>query len=193
MTAFLLVGHDAERILPTIISRTQLVKVPALSADDVAQALRSRFELPESDARAIGLRSDGDLLEALAMAGKSEEELFVFFRDWLRACYASKVNDAVEFSEGFAKLGREQQKALMRYALFLIRQCFYQKQGVPQLVKAFGQEMEFVQKFSALLNERNTEGIRRELETAHGHLERNANPKVLFMDLSYKLGGLLKA
>lgn len=193
MTAFVLVGHDAEHILPTIISRTQLVKVPALAPDDVAEALRARFELPENEARAIALRSDGDLLEAVAMAEKSEEELFVFFRDWLRACYASKVNDTVEFSEGFARLGREQQKALMRYALFLIRQCFYQKQGVPQLIKAFGQEMDFVQKFSALLNERNTEGIRRELETAHGHLERNANPKVLFMDLSYKLGGLLRA
>ena len=193
MTAFLLVGHDAERILPTIISRTQLVKVPALAPDDVAQALRSRFELQAAEAQAIALRSDGDLLEAVAMAEKSEEELFVFFRDWLRACYANKVNDAVQFSEGFSKLGREQQKALMRYALFLIRQCFYQKQGVPQLVKAFGQEMDFVQKFSALLNERNTEGIRRELESAHGHLERNANPKVLFMDLSYKLGGLLRA
>jgi hypothetical protein len=35
------------------------------------------------------------------------------------------------------------------------------------------------------------EGIRRELETAHGHLERNANPKVLFMDLSYRMMGLL--
>lgn len=193
LTAFLLVGHDAEHILPTIISRTQLVKVPALAAEEVAEALSARFELPENEARAIALRSDGDLLEAIAMAEKSEEELFVFFRDWLRACYAGKVNENVDFSEGFAKMGREQQKALMRYALFLIRQCFYQKQGVPDLVKAFGQELEFVQKFSALLNARNTEGIRMELETAHGHLERNANPKVLFMDLSYKLGGLLKA
>src|SRR5262245_3293153 len=67
MTAFLLVGHDSEHILPTIISRTQLVKVPALSTEDVAQTLRSRFELSEGDARAIGLRSDGDLLEAVAM------------------------------------------------------------------------------------------------------------------------------
>ena len=192
MTAFLLVGHDAEHILPTILSRTQLVKVPALAPNDVAEALRKRFELPEAEAQAIALRSDGDLLEAMAMAEKSEEELFVFFRDWLRACYANKVKDAVEFSEGFSKLGREQQKALMRYALFLIRQCLYQKQGVPQLVRAFGQELDFVQKFSALLNERNTDGIRKELETAHGHLERNANPKVLFMDLSYRVGGLLR-
>lgn len=193
MTVFLLVGHDAERILPTILSRTQLVKVPALEPADIASALRARFDMPEAEAQAIGLRSDGDLLEAVAMAEKSEEEYFVFFRDWLRACYAGKVNDTVEFSEGFAKLGREEQKNMMRQALYLIRQCLYRWQGVPQLVRAFGQEEEFVQKFGALLNERNAEGIRSSLETAHGHLERNANPKVLFMDLSYRMGTLLRA
>ena len=47
--------------------------------------------------------------------------------------------------------------------------------------------------FSALMTERNVEGLRAELETAHHHLERNANPKVLFMDLSYRLMGLLRA
>ena len=56
-----------------------------------------------------------------------------------------------------------------------------------------GQELEFVGKFGTLLNDRNASGIRQELETAHAHLDRNANPKVLFMDLSYKLFGLLKA
>ncbi len=190
-TAFVLVGHDAENMLPTILSRTQLVKVPALDAVDVAGTLRMRFDLQEDEAKAIALRSDGDLLEAVALAEKSEEELFAFFRDWLRASYAGKVNDLAEYGEGFAKMGREQQKALMRHALYLIRQCLYHWQRVPGLLRATGQEQDFVEKFSALLNERNAEGIRRELEQAHAHLERNANPKVLFMDLSHRLGALL--
>jgi DNA polymerase-3 subunit delta' len=56
-----------------------------------------------------------------------------------------------------------------------------------------GQEQEFVQNFSKLLNEANAEGIRRELETAHLHIERNANPKILFLDVSYRMMGLLRA
>ena len=193
MTAFLLVGHANERILPTILSRTQLVKVPALNPGEVADALRERYpELSPEDTRAIGARSEGDLLEAFAMAEKSEEELFVFFRDWLRACYGNKIPDAVDFGDHFGKMGREKQKAFMRYALYLIRQCMLHWQQVPQLVRAYGEELEFVKKFSTLLNERNVSGIREELETAHGHLERNANPKVLFLDLSYRVGGLLR-
>ena len=192
-TAILLVSHNPDRILPTILSRTQLVKVPALDPGEVADALREHYpELSSEDTHAIAARSEGDLLEAFAMAEKSEEELFVFFRDWLRACYANKIPEAVEFGEYFSKMGREKQKAFMRYALYLIRQCVLNWQDVPQLVRAYGEELEFVEKFSRLLNAQNVGGIREELEVAHGHLERNANPKVLFLDLSYRVGGLLR-
>ncbi|MEO7080273.1 MAG: hypothetical protein ABIY71_02060 [Flavobacteriales bacterium] len=192
-TAFLLAGHANDRILPTILSRTQLVKVSAPAPTEVTAAIQLKFpELSPADARGIAARSEGDLLEAFAMAAGQEEEIFIFFRDWLRACYNSKVAENVEYADYFAKMGREKQKAFMTYALYLIRQCMLQWQDVPQLIAAFGQEMEFVEKFSALLNVHNADGIRQELEKAHMHLERNANPKILFMDLSYQLGTLLR-
>ena len=113
-------------------------------------------------------------------------------RIWTPDPDARDVPAGDPFGEYFGKMGREKQKAFMRYALYLIRQCALHWQGVPQLVRAYGEELEFVKKFSALLNGYNVSGIREELETAHGHLERNANPKVLFLDLSYRVGGLLR-
>lgn len=192
-TVFILVSSDPEQLLATILSRAQLVKVPALRPTETAEAIQGRFpEMSGDEAMAIALRSEGDFLEAVDMANKGEEELFVFFRDWLRACFKREVGVAVEFSEGFQKLGRERQKSLMRYGLYLIRQCVLQWQQVPELVRVLGQEQEFVQNFSKLLNENNADGIRRELETAHLHVERNANPKILFTDLSYRMMGLLR-
>lgn len=192
-TVFLLAGESHDRILPTILSRTQLVKVPPPGQAEVAVALRARFpELTDELAHAVAARSEGDLLEAFAMAEGNEDELFVFFRDWLRACFANKVEAYVGAGDYFAKMGREEQKALIFYALHLIRQCILQWQDVPQLVTAIGEEMDFVRKFSMLLNPANAEGIRRELETAHAHMERNANAKVLFLDLSYRLSILLR-
>jgi DNA polymerase-3 subunit delta' len=193
MNSIILVEELVGQLLPTVISRTQLVRVPALPPVDVAKALRERFgRLSPDEAMAIALRSEGDLLEAVEMADNSEEELFIFFRDWLRACFRKEVVAAVEFADAFQKLGRERQKSLFRYGLYMIRQCALHWQQVPELVRVVGQEQEFVQGFSKVLNDRNLEGIRMELETAHGHVERNANPKVLFMDLSYRLMGLLK-
>jgi len=192
-TVFLLVTTNSDQLLATILSRAQLVKVPALRPTDLAEALQEVHpELSQDDAMALALRSEGDLLEAIDMADNSEEELFIFFRDWLRACYRREVPATVEFADGFQKLGRERQKGLFRYGLYLIRQCTLQWQQVPELVRVIGQEQEFVQNFSKLLTERNADRIREELETAHGHVERNANPKVLFMDLSYRLMGLLR-
>ena len=192
-TVFLLVGHADSNLLPTIISRVQLVKVPALGPGEVAEALRRRFpELDDAEARAVAGRSEGDLLEAVAMAANEGNHLFEFFRDWLRACYAN--NKAAEIAghvETFGKLGRERQKGFIRYSLQLIRQCVLRWKGVPQLLVVPGEEQAFVERFSALLNVRNAELIRGELEEAHVHLERNANPKVLFADLSYRLGLLL--
>lgn len=192
-TVFLLVSVDPEQLLATILSRAQQVKVPALRPADLADALRDRFpELAGDEAMAIALRSEGDLLEAVDMANNSEEELFVFFRDWLRACYRREVGLVLEFGEAFQKMGRERQKSLLRYGLYMIRQCSLQWQNVPELVRVLGQEHEFVLNFSKLLNDSNAEGIRRELEAAHYHVERNANPKILFTDLSYRLTGLLR-
>jgi DNA polymerase III subunit delta' len=192
-TVFLMVSNDADQLLATIISRTQLVKVPALRPTEVAEVLRQRFpELPGEEAMNMALRSEGDLLEAVDIAEKGEEELFVFFRDWLRACYGAQVATVAEFGEQFQKMGREKQKSLMRYGLYLIRQCIFQWQQVPELVRTFGLEQEFVTKFSTLLTEQNVGGIRSELETAHIHVERNANPKLLFMDMSYRIMGLLR-
>ncbi|MEZ4808001.1 MAG: DNA polymerase III subunit delta' [Flavobacteriales bacterium] len=192
-TVFLLVSSDPERMLTTILSRAQLVKVPALRPGELVNALQERTpDLGEEEAMALALRSEGDLLEAVDLASKGEEELFVFFRDWLRACYGKQVAEATDFSEAFQKMGREKQKSLMRYGLYIIRQCVLQWQSVPELVRAYGQEQEFVEKFSGLLTDRNADGIRAELETAHMHVERNANPKVLFMDLSYRMMGLLR-
>ncbi|MCB9168732.1 MAG: hypothetical protein H6594_00090 [Flavobacteriales bacterium] len=192
-TVFLLVGHDADAILPTIISRTQLVKVPALAEADLVRTLRSRFDdLPEPDAQAAALRSAGDLLEATALVEKGEEELFILFRDWLRACYALKAQDVVEFAEHFHKMGRERQKGLVRYGLYLVRLSMLIWQRAGELVRTTGEELKFVTDVSHLLTARNIAGLREELEVAHQHLERNANPKVLFMDLSYRMHGLLK-
>ncbi len=192
-TVFLLVSNDSEQLLATILSRAQLVKIPALRPGEVSEVLRERFpELKEDEALTLSLRSEGDLLEAVDMAEKGEEELFIFFRDWLRVCFGARIADAAEFAEGFQKMGREKQKALLRYGLYLIRQCVLNWQQVPELVRTFGQEDEFVQKFSSLLNERNAEGIRSELELAHVHVERNANPKLLFMDMSYRMMGFLR-
>src|ERR1700759_367919 len=66
-TLFLLVAQNQDQILNTILSRTQLVKIPALSYDDVKEHLITHHHQTEHAAAEIAYLSNGNLTEALAM------------------------------------------------------------------------------------------------------------------------------
>ena len=192
-TLFLMVSHDAEHLLPTILSRTQLIKVPALSHEAVEQELLARLpDLDPKEARSVAVRSGGDLLEALALVHGGDGPVFELFRDWLRACYSLKVPETQGYADAFHVMGRERQKGLIRYGMHAVRSGMLQGEGAGQLVHAEGEELRFSMDLGRLLDTESTRGIHQELEKAHAHLERNANPKVLFMDLSYRMHELLR-
>jgi DNA polymerase-3 subunit delta' len=53
-------------------------------------------------------------------------------------------------------------------------------------------EQQFVQGFSRFVTPRNADSITRELNEAHYHVERNANPRMVFIDTSLRVSELLK-
>jgi len=63
--------------------------------------------------------------------------------------------------------------------------------GNPSLIKLGADEQDFVKKFSPFIHGSNIERFIDELNKAHYHMERNANAKILFMDLAFKFNELL--
>src|SRR3982750_3606918 len=59
-TLFILVAENESLILPTILSRTQLIKVPALTADEISNALESSAKVSAEQARQVALIADGN-------------------------------------------------------------------------------------------------------------------------------------
>ncbi len=59
------------------------------------------------------------------------------------------------------------------------------------LIKLGEEEQGFVKKFSPFIHSNNVERFIDELNKAHYHMERNANAKILFMDLAFKFNELL--
>jgi DNA polymerase-3 subunit delta' len=66
-TLFLLVAQNQDQILNTILSRTQLIKVPALGYDEIKQFLISQHHQTETAAAEIAYLSNGNVTEALSM------------------------------------------------------------------------------------------------------------------------------
>ncbi|MCI0752061.1 MAG: DNA polymerase III subunit delta, partial [Flammeovirgaceae bacterium] len=105
-TYFLLVSNAAERLLPTIISRTQIVSVPLLQDEEVVKHLITHYQLEEKKASRLAQLSEGNLNMAIRLLGNEEDNNTRIFIDWMRACYARKVGDLVTMSEEFHQLDR---------------------------------------------------------------------------------------
>lgn len=73
-TIFFLVTEREDLLLPTIISRCQLVKLNRLSDEDIAQFLIDKNGLSELDAKRIALASNGNLDLALKNIDSANEE-----------------------------------------------------------------------------------------------------------------------
>lgn len=193
-TLFLLVAENQERILNTIISRTQLVKINKIGHDEMKNYLVEKHQIENSVANEIAFIADGNVQEALNLLSYQEHNSnFTNFVEWMRAIVTDRGADILKLSDdNLAKLGRENQKSFLLYAINIIRQIMLIQQGLRSLVFLKEEELKFVEKFSELyLFEQLTEAIDL-LEKTHYGIERNGNPKILFLDLSLQLVLLFK-
>jgi DNA polymerase-3 subunit delta' len=186
-TVFLLVAQSQDQILNTILSRTQLVKIPALSYDDIKQNLMKNHHQTELAASEIAYLSAGNMTEALAMLQQEDKGFHTMFVQWLRLCYGNKGPEIIPFVEQLSKLGRENQKNFLRYGISFIRECCLIMAGAESLVHLPPNELETAQKMTKVMNMASAQVISSELEKAHYHVERNANPKILFLDVSLQI------
>jgi DNA polymerase III subunit delta' len=186
-TLFLLVAQNQDQILNTILSRTQLVKIPALSYDDIKNELMENHHQTEFAAAEIAYLSIGNMTEALAMLQQENKSYHTLFVQWLRLCFSNKGPEVMGFVEQAAKMGRENQKNFLRYGISFIRECCLLMAGAGTLVHLPALELETAQKMTAVMNAAIAQAISAELEKAHYHVERNANPKILFLDVSLQL------
>jgi DNA polymerase III subunit delta' len=191
-TLFLLVAQNQDQILNTILSRTQLVKVHRLSDEEVTQYLINQRGLNAEQAARIAYLSEGNIQNALVLSKEEGNNNFGILSDWLRMCFGNKGLAVIEFSESASRFGRENQKNLLRYGMKLLREVMMVLSGAEHLVHLPGNEKEFVVNFSKALSLAKAEAIINELEKAHYHIERNANPKILFLDVSLQFIKILK-
>jgi len=186
-TLFLLVAQSQDQILNTILSRTQLVKIPSLSYDDIKNELMQNHHQTEFAAAEIAYLSNGNMTEALAMLQQENKSYHTLFVQWLRLCFSNKGIEVMVFVDQVSKMGRENQKNFLRYGISFIRECCMLMAGAGELVHLPAQELETAQKMINVMNLSMAQAISTELEKAHYHVERNANPKILFLDVSLQI------
>ncbi len=186
-TLFLLVAENESLILPTILSRTQLIKVPPLQSADIQNALVQRGAVGAEQARQIALVAEGNYHEALQLLQHAGEDWQSLLREWLNAILKTGPAAQVKWIEEISRLGREKQKQFLRYFNHLLQQAIRL-----QIIPSFGEQLpEAERDFAGRLNKIATlpqhQAIIEELDKAAYYIERNANAKMLFHALTIKL------
>ena len=182
-TLFILVAESEEQILPTLLSRCQLIKVPLLSNEEVEDALFERAKASKETASQIAGIAEGNYREALQLLQHSEEDWHSYLREWLNATLKGGPIAQVKFTEEAAKLGREKQKQFLRYFNHLLQMSIRIKVLGSDNVKMGDQEKDFAIRLNKIASVSQQQAIITELDKASYYIERNANGKILKKDL----------
>lgn len=191
-THFILIAENAELILNTILSRCQLVKIPALTDQNIVDGLLRRELTNTEKAWGIAHLADGDFNEAITLSANKISNDAALLLDWLRKCYKGYGPEMVKWSENFATLGRENQKHFLQYALHFMREFLIMKVTGNANARLQADELSSAQNLAKVLEVDQVEQIVRLFNNCYQYVERNANPKILFLDASIQLHKTMK-
>lgn len=204
-TLFLLVSNAPDEIIATILSRTQQIKVSALTPAQLSQALLrdEELKLSETEANFVARIARGSYLNAIRMAKENDENKINFDRFVQLMRLAWQVGNRKDhaalktlrrWSEDLAACssGREGQKNFLAYSQRMIRENFVLRFAESEINYMAGDESDFAQRFSPFIHERNVEELMNEFDLAERHIEQNVSGKMVFFDLALKTIMLLK-
>ena len=198
-TLFLLIAESADQILPTILSRTQISRVPKIDTQSMVNYLVAKELCDAQTALGAAHISNGNLAAALNVLQSSDENdyhLEMFMR-LMRTCWSvwgkkQAMLELLAWCDKITHLEREQQKAFLLYCLRMVRENFTLNQQQPELTFLTDAENDFSQKFNSYINPQNVFQLAEELNTAHYHIEMNGNKNLVFLDLACKIVMLMK-
>ena len=192
-TIFLLAAENQEQILNTILSRCQLLKTELLSDEEVAEALQIRRQMEPGRARQIAFLAGGNYSAALALADNADNDDAQLLLDWLRRCWRGNGVEMVRWTEEFAKLGRENQKQFLHYGLHFLREMLSLVSTGNAALRLRPDELTTAQNMARVLDFDKIARIAALFNDSIYYVERNANPKILFLDASIQLHRIMKA
>ena len=201
-TIFILVTENMEQIIGTILSRTQLIKINRLGDKELNAAIKEKFNLEFHDAQRIVHLADGNynFAQALAKQESVSVEIEKEFIDWMRMCLLLTRPDKMQetykqlntWIDVMVKAGRERQKNFISYGLEIAHECLITNYADTSMARMTDEIIPTFSRFVKFIHQNNADAFADELNKAHLHIGRNANPRILFLDLSFKMNRILQ-
>ena len=192
-TFFILISDNKEKLLPTISSRLQHIDVSSPKEGEIVSFLLKNFEIDELAAKKYSAYANGNLHQAINFhfnRSHDSDYLPVFIK-WMRLCYSRNIAETIDWVNEISKMGREQVKEFLLYNLEMFRNCVVGHYKI-DFKSLNDEEIAFLEKFKPFINHNNIVQLNDLINEAYFHIERNANTKILMLDVSIKIFKLLK-
>lgn len=192
-TIFLVVSENAGKLLETIISRLQVIKIKKFSTEEIVEYF-GKNKITTEKAKQLRNLTDANLGEIIQILNNEIEksDFFEVFSDWARLSYKMDILGISQWVDATSSTGRRQQILFLSYAIKMIRESLMYNFASRTLLKSNEKEFSFISKFSSFIHEENSVLIIEKLEKSIKAIERNANAKILFFELSLQMIKFLK-
>jgi DNA polymerase-3 subunit delta' len=195
-TLFLLVTEDPDKIIPTILSRCQLIKIPSFSSSDIEKYLVRRYDMAAEKAADISHVSNGNITRAIELSENEDSSMANLdrFKNLMRFAWKRDIISIINWSEEIATTGREAQKNFISFSMRILRENLMLSldQMKNRLVFLTGEEAAFSGKFHPSINQNNIYPLTEEFNMVYLHIEANGNAKIIFLDLALKIVRLIR-
>jgi DNA polymerase-3 subunit delta' len=190
-TLFILVGESEEKVLNTIISRTQLLRFHTLTDEEIIQALTNNKNLTEEEARRVARLSDGSYTQALSEISHTSEAIESLMLEWFRLSLKADIKLLNKWLEQFVELGRERQKLFLKQTLKFIRETLIAKNLGESYTRVRDADVNLLRWLAANLSYDAAEELSFMLDSIYYYIERNANPRIQLRYASLTLHRLI--
>ncbi|HEY8510358.1 MAG TPA: DNA polymerase III subunit delta [Cyclobacteriaceae bacterium] len=191
-TYFILVSYAADQLLPTILSRTQILPVPLLDDVTIANYLKEHHQLDDAAAKRLALLADGNLAQAIHLTEGDDEDHFDEFVQWMEACANADVGTLVGMADNFHGLDKVRQRNRLSFAMSMMRETLLELYEARDIQRAQPAHLDFVRRFAPLTSLNVVQTAYDLLNEGLMHLERNGSAKMIYLDLSLGISGALR-
>jgi DNA polymerase-3 subunit delta' len=190
-TLFLLVTENESRILPTMLSRLQIIQLPKPDLHDIEKAIQAQGGFSTEQARNLAAVSQQNYREALRLLQEKPEDWQGMLRDWLNGILKSGPVAQMKWIEDISRMGRERQKQFLQYFSHLLEQAIRLRMRGEQMTGLPDDEQDFALRLNRIADVVCQQAIIEEINNAIYYIERNAHAKMLFHALTIRFYHIL--
>ncbi len=193
LTYFLIISNDEKKILQTLKSRCQIIRIPPIKNEEI-KGFYNKIGIENDKQEFLINASMGSTSKAIKLSKNEKntlklEEMVI---KCLRLSFsASKSNEAfvnlMIWADDIGSWNRTLQLSFLQYASSFIREAMLISYGSEKITTFYSLLNFNIKKFAPFIHSKNIEEIFNLIDNSYSLIERNANGKILFTDFSLKM------